>query len=71
MTYKVKYRLGQKVKVVHDPEGLERMITQVFISPTGIRYSLSCGDKETVHYEMELMAVEGPKRVAGFKVETP
>jgi hypothetical protein len=68
-TLTIAYRLGQKVRVIHDPDHLERMVTQVLIGPNGVRYALSCGEKETTHYPMEIEAVEAVDIAIGFKVK--
>ena len=59
----------QCVKLIHDPEHLHRMVTQVFIGAGGsIRYELSCGEKASVHYEAEIEAVDQLDRVVGFRI---
>lgn len=63
------FTLCQCVKLIHDPENLHRMITQVFIGAGGsIRYELSCGEKASVHYEAEIEPVEQLEQVVGFRI---
>lgn len=64
-----KFAPCQCVRLIHDPESLQRMVTQVFIGANGsIRYELSCGDKASVHYEAEIEAVEQIAQVVGFRI---
>lgn len=64
-----KFSLCQCVKLVHDPDNLPRMVTQVFLGAGGsIRYELSCGDKATVHYEAEIEGMEEVEQTIGFRI---
>ena len=64
-----KFAPCQCVRLIHDPEGLHRMVTQIFIGASGsIRYELSCGEKATAHYEEEIDAVEEVEQTIGFRI---
>lgn len=67
----IAFRIGERVRLVHDPEKLDRMITQVFISATSIRYELSIGDKASAHYEMEIERPPDVQQIPGFKIKMP
>lgn len=59
MEIKTKYDLKQLVYLVHDPEQLPRMVTEItIITPKLIRYLLSCGGDSSDHYEHEISAVK-------------
>lgn len=70
MKYSCRFHLFQMVTLIHDPEALKRMVTQITVAATGIRYELSCADKGTWHYEGEIQAIDKGKRI-GFNIETP
>lgn len=57
--YKTKYDLKQIVFLVHDPEQVPRMVTEItIITPKLIRYLLNCGCDSSDHYEHELSATK-------------
>ncbi|MGQ0738377.1 MAG: hypothetical protein ACT4OJ_04890 [Bacteroidota bacterium] len=59
MEIKTKYDLKQMLYIMHDPEQLPRMVTEItIITPRLIRYQLSCGSENSDHYEYELSAEE-------------
>ena len=62
-----KYRLGQMVRLKHEVDALSRMVTQIFIAETGIRYELSHGPSCSAHYEMEIADEATEGTTIGFK----
>ena len=52
--FEAKYTNGDMVYVKTDLDQYERMITGVHFRPHGINYSVSFGDHETAHFEIEL-----------------
>lgn len=62
-----KYRLGQMVRLKHEVDALRRMVTQIFIAETGIRYELSHGPSCSAHYEMEIADETSDGTTIGFK----
>lgn len=55
MEIKTKYDLKQMVFLVHDPDQVKRMITEIIIiTPKHHKYLLSCGSDESEHYEHEI-----------------
>lgn len=69
MTIDPKYALGDIVWLKTDREEIPRMISGLVIRPTGILYTLACGEKEGTHYDIELSAEKpsATKSGAGFK----
>lgn len=49
-----KFEIGEIVYLKTDKEQSERLITQITISPAGLRYCASMGSADTWHYEIEL-----------------
>lgn len=51
-----KYEIGDIVYLTTDREQLERLVTQLRISPCGLIYIIQNGINQSEHYEMELSA---------------
>ncbi len=55
MDVKTKYDLRQYVYLIHDPEQVHRMITDIHIhTPRLFSYDLCSGSESSTHYEHEL-----------------
>jgi hypothetical protein len=54
MTIKTKFDIEQRVYLVHDPDQVERIITEFSASKFGHQYLLICGSDESWHYEFEI-----------------
>jgi hypothetical protein len=52
----IEYDFGQMVYLKTDTEQMERMVIRVGIIPSGIIYTLACGEIETNHYPIEITA---------------
>lgn len=49
-----KYNIGDFVYLNTDTEQKKRLVISISVSPTGIRYCLSCGNNDTWHYDIEI-----------------
>lgn len=60
------FDLGDMVNLKHDNDKIKRMVTG--FSFRGIfSYCLSCGEKETWHYEYEIEMYNSESKKVGFK----
>ena len=50
----LEYDLEQIVYLKTDREQLERIITGINISPSGIIYRVNCADMDSFHYDFEM-----------------
>lgn len=56
MTIQTKYNIGDTVYLKTDSDQYKRIITGIWITPTGYSYQISKGIETSQHYEMELSA---------------
>lgn len=49
-----KYELRQEVYLRTDMDQLKRIVTAITIRHTGLLYELSCGERNSSHYEFEI-----------------
>lgn len=49
-----KYKLGDIVYLNTDQEQLERIVTELRVTPNGIKYLLSITTEETIHYDIKI-----------------
>jgi hypothetical protein len=49
-----KFKLGQMVYLKTDIDHIKRIVTQIVVEETGLRYMLSCGVLFSFHYETEI-----------------
>ena len=47
------YEIGDEVYLKTDIDQLKRIVTELRITPNGIKYLLSISTDETIHYDME------------------
>lgn len=67
MKIETEFDIEEIVILKTDPEKYERIITNITINPNGVpRYSISCGEKDSSHYEFEIERLKD-KSVKGFK----
>lgn len=50
----VRYKIGDIVYLVTDPEQKERIVTMILISPGAVRYYINNETVESLHYRFEL-----------------
>ncbi|MFL5811498.1 MAG: hypothetical protein ACJ749_18380 [Flavisolibacter sp.] len=53
-----KYDIEDWVYLVHDPEQVERMITEIRVTKTSHVYTLMCGTEESDHFDFEITNVK-------------
>lgn len=53
----IKFKIGELVFLVTDPEKRKRIVTEIKISPDDVTYYLSCGSDGTWHYGIEMAAI--------------
>lgn len=67
MKIETKFDIEEIVILKTDPHKDKRIITNITINPNGVpRYALSCGDKDSSHYEFEIERV-CEKTIGGFR----
>lgn len=67
MRVETTFEIGEMVLIKHDPDKLKRMVTSFSVRGSGLHsYCLSCGEKETWHYEYEIEKPTGEEKKAGF-----
>lgn len=52
--YNIKFNIGEFVYLVTDIDQLERIVTEIWIKPDGIKYNLMQGITESWHYNFEI-----------------
>lgn len=62
-----RFNLGQSVYLIHDPEQLPRMITEITVSPNGILYEVSSGTVQYVAYGIELSLERNLSLIMGLE----
>ena len=51
---KFEYRIGDIVYLSTDPDQHKRIVTAINIRHTGVQFELSCGDRSSWHYGIEI-----------------
>lgn len=65
---KPEHAIGDEVYLKTDPDQLRRMVIGYTVRPTGVLFLLGCGDKESIHYAIEISRDKPTTaQQAGFK----
>lgn len=62
------HNIGDEVYLKTDPDQLKRMVIGYTVRSTGVLYLLACGEKEGIHYDIEITKDKpSTAQQAGFK----
>lgn len=65
---KPEYAIGDEVYLKTDPDQFKRMVIGYTVRSTGVLYLVACGEKEGVHYGIEIIKDKPTiTQQAGFK----